>query len=40
MERENSFGYFQNNGSEFVVTERETPEHWSIIHGIKNLFRV
>ena len=25
MERENSFGYFQNNGSEFVVTERETP---------------
>ena len=25
MERENSFGYFQNNGAEFVVTERETP---------------
>lgn len=25
MERENSFGYFQSNGSEFVVIEQETP---------------
>ena len=25
MERENSFGYFQSNGTEFVVTEKETP---------------
>lgn len=25
MEKENSFGYFQNNGLEFVVTEKNTP---------------
>jgi cellobiose phosphorylase len=25
MKQENSFGYFQSNGTEFVVTEQETP---------------